>query len=307
VGWIIVLDQTKRAKEWARATGHEPWPPDGKPYWQIERFGKPGSVAAALADYFRSCGALTLLAPRLDDLDERHERLLAAATSDLGVRLSDMGEFFFVFEAQKILLTHPDDDDAIRVLKEFMIADGADEERWLGPHENQCYIDVARDISGTPREELKAIVKPLGRGATARDVVRLEVAVRAVEDPGATWYGVWIYTMSWGDRLSASRLVLTIDGEAIEIPMDPPVLYVGPPSPHREDFIVRISGEVLGKMAAARSVALRLSGSTCVVEGAFSDEVLAKLREFARGLDAASAPAGRSDGGGSGRAAGGSL
>ncbi len=220
------------------------------------------------------------------DDEEREDRILKAALDSLGLRITLWGGLWTCFDVEEICLENPDDEEAIAKMVEYLRADGAEEERWLGPFRKQFYWDASRRWAVTRANLIghsddRMWYDPEPDGPT------LYIDVGVVEDAGVTWHGLWVHTFFWDRALEHGRLTVSIDGEPIELQMrshagciDRSELYGRPVFEQKSIF--NVPPGLLRKIARARAVAVRLEVDSHVIEKEFSRRNIARVRKFVR-------------------------
>jgi hypothetical protein len=224
----------------------------------------------------------------MDQIDEEwRDRLFQAALDSLRLTLTTWGAFGTCFDEtlEEICMENADDDQAVAKMVEWLRADGAEEERWLGPDPNQFYWDASRRCAVTQGnciagdDEVKGIY-PIPQGNA------LFVDVGVVEDAGVTWHGLWVRTY-WDRLLEHRRLTLTVDGEPARLDLQQPGWYLDQSHRRRrplfeERSIFNAPPGLIRKIARARAVGARLEGESGVVEKEFTRRNIAWVRKFVR-------------------------
>jgi hypothetical protein len=220
------------------------------------------------------------------DDEERMDRILQAALDSLGLQITFCGSFWTCFDVEEICLENPDDEEAIAKMVEYLRADGAEEDRWLGPFRKQFYWDASRRWAVTRANLIghsddRMWYDPEPDGPT------LYIDVGVVEDAGVTWHGLWVHTFFWDRALEHGRLTVSIDGEPIELQMrshagciDRSELYGRPVFEQKSIF--NAPPGLLRKIARARTVRVRLDGQDEAIEKEFTRRNIACVRKFVR-------------------------
>jgi hypothetical protein len=220
------------------------------------------------------------------DDEERMDRVLQAALETLGLQITLWGSLWTCIDVEEICLENPDDEEAIAKMVEYLRADGAEEDRWLGPFRKQFYWDASRRWAVTRANLIghsddRMWYDPEPDGPT------LYIDVGVVEDAGVTWHGLWVHTFFWDRALEHGRLTVSIDGEPIELQMrshagciDRSELYGRPVFEQKSIF--NAPPGLLRKIARARTVRVRLDGQDEAIEKQFTRRNIACVRKFVR-------------------------
>ncbi len=221
--------------------------------------------------------------------EEREDRIRQAALDSLGLRITLWGGFGTCMAVEEICLENPDDEEAIAKMVQYLRADGAEEERWLGPDPNQFYCDASRRFALTQGNCIEGDKAVKGSYPFIPDPegTALYVDVGVVEDDGVTWHGLWVRTYSWDRRLEPQRLTLTVDGESVALELRRLGWYIDHSDRYRranfeERSIFNAPPGLIRKIARARAVGVRLEGESGVVEKEFTRRNIARVRKFVR-------------------------